>query len=296
VEGDANGLAGANHSVVEVTVAGENEGGEEMTAQLAVLAGSEAGAHLADARLGSPLAASNGAVVAYRDVEGGRQEYRVSLELPTIMTPRAIMLTWQPDSPPVTVQAATLVDARTGMFTALLPSDRGRFVLSHSGDVKIYENLDLLPRAYLVHEVLAADREQAVALVAAGDFEPAYTAVVEGLDSFRTTANDGDSATILSYAPERVVIESNSAEPALLVLSDGDDPGWQASIDGEHAPIHRTNVLLRGVAVPAGRHLVEFAYRPAPWQQGLWLGAVGWLLIVGLVAGTRSRQIEANES
>ncbi len=95
--------------------------------------------------------------MAYRDVEGGRQEYRVSLELPTILTPVAITLTWQPDAPPITVQAATLVDARTGMFTALLPSDRGRFELTHSGDVKIYENLDLLPRAYLVHTVVGSD-------------------------------------------------------------------------------------------------------------------------------------------
>ncbi len=44
-----------------------------------------------------------------------------------------------------------MVDARTGMFLALLPSDRGRFRLAHSGDVKVYENLDV-GRAYLVHD------------------------------------------------------------------------------------------------------------------------------------------------
>jgi hypothetical protein len=47
----------------------------------------------------------------------------------------------------LTVQAVTLYDARTRMFAALLPSDRGRFQLEHSGDVKIYRNLDLLPCA-----------------------------------------------------------------------------------------------------------------------------------------------------
>jgi hypothetical protein len=143
----------------------------------------------------------------------------------------------------------------------------------------------VLPRAYLVHQVLATDADQAVELVAAGDFDPANTAVVEGLASFSSTATSGDGATILSYAPERVVVESNSAEPALLVLSDSDDPGWQALLDGAPTPIYRTNVLLRGVALPAGRHTVEFIYRPTPWQQGLWLGALGWLLIVALIAG-----------
>jgi len=171
------------------------------------------------------------------------------------------------------------------MFTALLPSDRGHFERVHSGDVKIYENKDLLPRAYLVHKTLAADEKQAVALVAAGNFDPASTAVVEGLQPFSTTVTSGDDAQILSYAPEQVVIESHSAQPALLVLSDSDDPGWQAMMDGVATPIYRTNVLLRGVAVPAGKHTVEFVYRPVSWARGLWLGAAGWLLIVGLLAG-----------
>jgi hypothetical protein len=288
VEGNGSDLAAANRPVLQVTITGEDATTEHVTAQLDVLAGSEPGAHLADSRLDSPLAATNGAVVAYRDVEGGRQEYRVNLALPSPMTPVAITLTLQPDAPPVTVQAATLVDGRTGMFSALLPSDRGRFVQTHSGDVKIYENLDVLPRAYLVHDVLAAAADRAVELVAAGGFDPAETAVVEGLEAFRTEASPTDGAAILSYAPERVVIETSSAQAALLVLSDGDDPGWQARVDGAPAAIYRTNVLLRGVQLPAGRHQVEFVYRPSAWQQGLWVGALSCLLLAALlIAGGR---------
>ena len=286
-EGDGAALTGANRPVVEVTVTGVDARGEAVTVQLPVLAGSEAGAHLADAQLDSPLAAINGARVAYRDVEGGRQEYRVRLELPALLTPVAITLTWQEGAPPITVQAATLVDAATGMFTALLPSDRGHFVQTHSGDVKIYENLDVLARAYLVHNVVAADADQALARVAAGDFDPTESAVVEGIEAFHTNASPGDAATLLTYAPERVRVATKSAEQALLVLSDSDDPGWHATVDGAPTPIYRTNVLLRGVVVPAGEHVVEFTYLPTPWQWGLWLGAAGWLLIVGLVAFTR---------
>src|SRR5262245_58456624 len=75
-EGDGTALAGPNRPVVEVSVTGLDALDEPVTVQLPVLAGSEAGAHIADARLDSPVAANNGAVVAYRDVEGGRQEYR----------------------------------------------------------------------------------------------------------------------------------------------------------------------------------------------------------------------------
>lgn len=286
-EGDADALAGENRSVVEVTVTGLDARGESMTVQQSVMAGSETGAQLADAHLDSPLAATNGARVAYRDVEGGRQEYRVSLALPPNLTSEAITLAWQVDAPPITVQAATLVDTRTGMFTALLPSDRGRFVQTHSGDVKIYENLDVLPRAYLVHNVVAADADLALTRVAAGDFDPAETAVVEGIAPFHANASPDDGATVLTYSPEQVTVATNSTEPAFLVLSDSDDPGWHATVDGTPTPIYRTNVMVRGVEVPAGEHVVTFTYRPTPWQQGLWLGAVGWLLIVGMIAFVR---------
>ena len=77
----------------------------------------------------------------------------------------------------------TLSDARSKMFVPLLPSDRGRFRLVHSGDVKIYENLDLRPRAYLVHEAYAADNPTAALAHLRDDvaIQAGQAAVVEGL-------------------------------------------------------------------------------------------------------------------
>ena len=102
------------------------------------------------------MAAASGAVVAYRDLDGGRQEYRVRLKLDRPTTPQAIDVRRLDDRVGVVIQAATLYDERTRMFSALLPSDRGPFRLAHSGDVKIYENLDLQPRAHLVASTLPA--------------------------------------------------------------------------------------------------------------------------------------------
>ena len=47
------------------------------------------------------------------------------------------------------VRGLSLIDERTSSFQALVLSDQGRFRLVHSGDVKIYENLDTLGRAFL---------------------------------------------------------------------------------------------------------------------------------------------------
>jgi uncharacterized membrane protein YfhO len=61
--------------------------------------------------------------------------------------------------------------------------------------------------------------------------------------------------------------------------------GWKAAVDGASAPIHYTNVLMRGVPVPAGDHTVIFTFEPDTWHTGLWIAALSvvvWLLLLGL--------------
>ena len=173
VQGDVGDLTAANRPVATLTAWAD----DAPVAQWTLHAGPQSGAELADGALDSPMAAASGATVAYRDVEGGRQEYRVRLAFDAPLAPQRLTLAWVegPVEQPVdlVIQAATLFDARSGMFLALLPSDRGRFRLVHSGDVKLYENLDVLPRAYLVHEVIAAnDGASALAQLRAPDFAP----------------------------------------------------------------------------------------------------------------------------
>ncbi len=250
-----------------------------------LVAGVDAGAALGSYQLDDPAAAASGATVAYRDVDAGRQEYLVVLALEPGGPPTSLVLATLPGAPPVTVQAATLVDARTGMFMPLLPSDRGRFRLVHSGDVKLYENLDLLPRVRLVHTTVPVDDPtDAVAAVADPAFDPARAAVVEGDFALDGDAAPGDFADLVAYAPERLVIRAQSRRAALLVVADADYPGWHATVNGAPVPILRTNVLSRGVPLPPGVHEVVLTYRPTNWTRALWVGGAGWLFLVGLVA------------
>ena len=50
-------------------------------------------------------------------------------------------------------------------------------------------------------------------------------------------------------------------------------------MDGESVPILHANYLFRAVQVPAGSHLVQFAYRP-PW---FYLGVIlSFLTLLGI--------------
>ena len=291
VDGDATALQDGQQPVLTITPVTAQ--GEE--APLIVTAGDQPGAALADGALDSPAAQRSGAVVALRDVEQGRQEYRVRLPLPAVTTPTAFRLERQAGPLDVVVQALTLYDARTQMFVPLLPSDRGRFRLVHSGDVKIYENLAVRPRTYLVHEVYAADNPTAALAHVRDDaaIQAGQAAVVEGALTLKTTPGAHDTAQLVEYTAERVAVKTHSQEAALLVLSDTAYPGWQATVDGASALIYTTNYLFRGVPVPAGEHVVRFVYAPASWQRGLVVSGIAFLVWIGLLMlsrYTRSRR------
>jgi len=72
----------------------------------------------------------------------------------------------------------------------------------------------------------------------------------------------------------------NTDAEALLVLLDANAPGWRATVTGAPAPIYTANVAFRAVAVPAGRHVVRFEYRPPGWGAALALTTSGSAVLV----------------
>jgi uncharacterized membrane protein YfhO len=176
------------------------------------------------------------------------------------------------------------VDTRTATTRQVTLSTDGHYRLVHSGDVKIYENLDTLPRAWVVHQAeVIPDDEQAIARLREPDFDPARTAI---LASGETLAGAGVAmAQVVSYAPEEVVVDVTTDAPGYLLLADTFYPGWQAVVDGQPTPILRADVLFRAVRLGPGIHRVEFRYRPASLRWGAWISAAAALLWVGGMFG-----------
>ena len=76
-------------------------------------------------------------------------------------------------------------------------------------------------------------------------------------------------------APERVEIEVDAEAAGYLVLTDAWYPGWEATVDGEPATIHRADLLFRAVAVDAGSHRIVFTFRPASVRIGAGVSLAG---------------------
>jgi hypothetical protein len=159
-----------------------------------------------------------------------------------------------------------------------------------SSDIKLYENRDALPRAFVVHEIqTAADSElgtqQALDIMNAADFDPARRAVITGdVEALSAGSDIASIAEIVSYGAERVEIRVDAGAEGYVILTDAYYPGWVATLDGQPATIYRADAMFRAVKVPAGESTVIFEYRPGWFPGILVFGALVWLAaIVGAV-------------
>lgn len=93
------------------------------------------------------------------------------------------------------------------------------------------------------------------------------------------------SAGFVSYtraAGHHLKVRTDSQTEQLLVFNESYDQGWKALMDGIAVPVLRANAVCQGVYLPAGRHEVQFLYRPT----GLILGStVSGAAIMALLCG-----------
>jgi hypothetical protein len=153
----------------------------------------------------------------------------------------------------------------------------------------VYERRPAPRHAWIVHEVRPVERGEALPLLTGGTIDVATTALIEtegpppevGQAPLVTT--EAESALVTRYEPERLTVQTSSAAPGLLVLSEIYAGGWRATVDGEPAQIFPTNHALRGVPLPAGEHTVELRYEPVELRVGLIVSLLAYVVLAGVI-------------
>lgn len=93
------------------------------------------------------------------------------------------------------------------------------------------------------------------------------------------------SIRLTSYAPNRLVYETDNTRDGVVVFSEIYYPdGWQATIDGQPAELARADYILRSMYVPAGKHTIEMRFDPKSLHvtEGIAYGALA-LLVIGIM-------------
>jgi len=173
-------------------------------------------------------------------------------------------------------------------------------------DVRLWKIPNALPDAWIVHRVSRLDplppscnllpldqRTRAVLLHGDQPRDFSRSAVVETTDSL-PLADSGDEqqpapCDVVHESPQRFTVTAELAQPGLLVINQSYTRGWAARMqtqeaEGKELPILRTNRILQGVVLPAGKHTVEFSYEPTSIYVGAVISSLAWLAALSAIA------------
>ena len=129
-----------------------------------------------------------------------------------------------------------------------------------------------LGNCWLVKEVRFvknADEE----MKALDSFDPAAVAFVDerfkASVPFSPVYDSTATIRLIENKNDEIKYEFNAAGNQFAVFSEIYYPhGWEAFIDGKKTPYVKTNYALRGLAIPAGKHTIDFIFDPASVRQG----------------------------
>ena len=125
------------------------------------------------------------------------------------------------------------------------------------GQTRVYENSNVLPRAFFVDELShSRNKQQSIDMIFGLEFNPLKTAIVEG--DFKSTNIINGKAKIIKYTTNEVVIETESNGEGFLVLTDSFYSTWHVKINDQETKIYLTDYNFRGVFVPEGKNKVMF--------------------------------------
>lgn len=135
-----------------------------------------------------------------------------------------------------------------------------------SGNIFLYSNPNSLSECYIAHKArVVSTASESLHEIADASFIQNREVILEGNIETKDTEARGDETDLVSIkrpSATNVSIETNTQSAGWLVLTDIFYPGWKASIDSKPTEILRANYAFRAVALPAGKHIVQFVYEP----------------------------------
>lgn len=140
-------------------------------------------------------------------------------------------------------------------------------------------NMSSLGSVWLVDEyqlVENADEE----IKAIRNFDPRKVAIVDKrfasqLEGYKNVPDSANQLIALAvYNPNYLLYQVNTTKQSIAVFSEiYYDKGWKAYLDEKPVSYFRTNYVLRGMVVPAGKHKIEFKFEPDSFAAG---GVISW--------------------
>lgn len=163
-----------------------------------------------------------------------------------------------------------------GSSDKTFPKDRFQLIYNENG-WKVFKNLKATPRVFLSSDYqIFKTKDQFEKLFFADSFNPSRTILLEDSDQNLYSVKNNthnlekvkQSISVVSYRPEKVMLNVKTDQNALLFLSDVYYPGWKAFVDGNDSKIYRADYVFRAIFVPKGNHIISFVFDSESFKIG----------------------------
>lgn len=147
------------------------------------------------------------------------------------------------------------------------------------GPVNLHRLADPRPFAHLITQATVVDSDEfANAVLHDSNFDPRSTVILASEPQLALAGSLPASAIaeVTDFQPETFTIHVDTPQNAILTVAHPDYPGWQVTIDNTPTPILRAYGALSALEVPAGEHIVTFAYDPLSYRIGGLLSLFTW--------------------
>ncbi|MDD5303916.1 MAG: hypothetical protein PHS14_12520 [Elusimicrobia bacterium] len=233
--------------------------------------------------LGRALEPNLGMPGRLRDARG--RDFTAPRRYERLVTGRTGDFDFYSGAPEMPLNAALLAVGVVGATEKTVSAAPQGWKKIHEGDLFVFRSPAAARRALFVPAARAGGTEEVLAAVRAPGFDPARLAWFDDGDVSAHPPGVKGTARIVEDGADSVIVEAECDGPGWLVLLDNWFPGWEATVNGERARVRRADYAFRAVAVPGGRSVVRFDYRPSSVGLGLILAlfsalalAAAWII------------------
>ena len=129
-----------------------------------------------------------------------------------------------------------------------------------------------------------ADAAGTLEALAAPGFDPRRTVFLPLETRTLVTASNTSPVKVAvgEFSAQRVTVETEATEPALVVIAQAFYHNWQARVDDQPVRLLRANHAFQGLEVPAGRHRVTLVYTDRMFYVGALISLMSAAIWVAL--------------
>ena len=158
-----------------------------------------------------------------------------------------------------------------------------------TGQVQVQQNPNALGPVWLVKNIVWVDGP-VQEINKLDSIQPKEYAIVDKQFTSQITNKPiWDTSAVIAmthYNNDTIQYTFNANTAQFAVFSEVYYPkGWNAYIDGKPAPYCKANYVLRGMLIPAGKHIIDFRFEPSSYKIGNQISYIASILLWGIMIG-----------